>query len=222
MIGTSRGRSLSPRKQVGAGKDEGKKSGAPTINGKNYEKNYEIVHTRSNADSNADNMQMKSTKNHRSNIKLPLTQSTGYTRDSFNNRFRAHHSINSAVRLTNWSGNVISTISNRPPNFPTSSTIRSTSNARIKMPPIAKSAFNVSEKANSFKSNAQNNRNTSTAQVAKYHQLDEVTKGKQNSYITPFQYTSQNDNYDEFYDGADTNGPSEEEDAKSNMTYKIR
>ena len=233
---SSRSRSISPMKQLDTSKDKPKKPGAPVINGKETFKTHQgIPQLRNKAESNPNLQLAKSTSNlHYLKDEITLKQST--SNNSRINRIRSisnnieAHKYNKRLPLpttkfSSTSGtSSVDTVSTSASNS-TTSQIGKKSNYRTKIiPPIPVAYLKTKQKDHdALKSISHKGSKSSKAQTLKVNQTENARKKT---------YTVENKNLranrkkekedDEIDDDDEDTLEQSEDDAKSNVTYKVR
>ena len=240
FIVSSRSRSISPMKQVDTTKDKPKKPGAPTINGKDSLKPHNgISQLRNKAGSNP-NLQYKSTSNlHYLKDEITLKQST--SNNSRINRIRSISSNNEAhkynkrlplpsTKFSSTSGiSSVDTVSNSTSNS-TTSKIGKNLNSRTKIiPPIPGGTLKTKQKDHDVLNNiSPKGSKSSKAQTIKGNQPEYLSNVRKKTYtvaksnLMPNRATEKEDEDEEVDDDDDDTLEQSEDDAKSNVTYKIR
>ena len=224
---SSRSRSISPMKQVDGSKDKPRKPGAPIINGKNsLQANRDFPKLRTKSESSS-NLQFSGTNSHPSKNQISLIQKPNLSRD----RIRSQ----SNDTTTNNSYKRSQLPSNRSSTDTTSGTstadiISSTSNPsrmginlnlRTKMPPITGT---LNPKRNGYTSKGSSHKSSKTkAQTIKIDQTEDVSVVRKKTYtITENSLKQQDKNEKEEKEADEDTNEQSEDDAKSNVTYKIR
>ena len=205
-------------KQIDAGKDKIKNPGAPTINGKNNFRTHEIPQLPRNRADYYTNMQLKSTNPHYFKDQITPKQRTTSSKNSIynNSRYSRAHNVSNSISSTTISGastaDTVSTIS--------STGVDMNVNYPSKMPPILE-PVKITGKYNPSKGKSHGKNIVNKAKPVKSNQPEDVNYRRKNTYTIIHNNPKMNENRETFDDDEDTNEQSED-DAKSNVTYRIR